>query len=267
MKMNLCPLRLSGALVALLLGACASAGTPTTAPQLWLYGEQHDQPDQQRQVAEAVTQLAAAGGLHAVVIEMAERGRTTAALPPRADEAAVREALAWSDGWPWVQYGPVVMAAVQAGVPVLGGNLPRAQMRAAMADAALDQRVTDGTRLQLTDEVRAGHCGLLPESQMAPMVRIQIGRDLALAQTVAATLAAAPPGRAVLVLAGAQHVSRDRGVPTHLDASLGATTRIVMFGSPVRGLVADEWRPSALTERPDPCEALKRQLEAGPTRR
>ena len=156
MKMNLCHLRLCGALAAvaaLLLGACVSA--PTATPRLWLYGEQHDQPDQQRQVADAVAQLAAAAGLHAVVLEMAERGRSTAALPPRADEAAVRNALAWSDGWPWAQYGPVVMAAVRAGVPVLGGNLPRAEMRSAMADTALDQRVTDATRAQLTDEVRA----------------------------------------------------------------------------------------------------------------
>ncbi len=257
-------MKLCASLVAFLLlgGAVFGVAAAAAAPRLWLYGEQHDQPDQQRQVADAVAQLAAAAGLHAVVLEMAERGRSTAALPPRADEAAVRNALTWSDGWPWAQYGPVVMAAVRAGVPVLGGNLPRAEMRSAMADTALDQRVTDATRAQLTDEVRAGHCGLLPESQMGPMVRIQIGRDLALAETVATALAAAPPGRAVLLLAGAQHVSRDRGVPTHLDANLGPTTRIVMFGSPVRGLVADEWRPAAVAERPDACEALKRQLEA-----
>ena len=43
--------------------------------------------------------------------------------------------------WPWADYGPVVMAAVRAGVPVAGANLPRAQTRTAMQDSTLDARL------------------------------------------------------------------------------------------------------------------------------
>lgn len=221
-----------------------------------IFGEQHDQPDQQRQVAAEVRERAAAGTLAAVVVEMADRGRDTRALPADASEAQVREALAWS-GWPWEAYADVVMNAVRARVPVYGGNLPRTAMRDAMRDETLDAQVGDTVRDLLAREVRDGHCGLLPPSQEPGMVRIQIARDRAIAATVAEAHAGVP-ARDVLLLAGAQHASRDRGVPLHLPP--GTPTRIVMFGQPVAGLVADEWRPAEVTPRPDPCEAMRQQL-------
>jgi hypothetical protein len=54
---------------------------------------------------------------------------------------------------------------------------------------------------------------MLPESQITPMTRVQIARDLAMAQTLRA---AAQPGRTVLLLAGRGHVDRQLGVPQHL---------------------------------------------------
>src|SRR5690606_16822579 len=112
------------------------------------------------------------GALAAVVVEMAEAGRDTQALARDASENAVREALGWEQpgaAWPWPTYGPVVMAAVRAGVPVFGGNLPRAEMRPAMADAALDQTLSGAALERQRAAVREGHCGLLPEAQIAPM--------------------------------------------------------------------------------------------------
>lgn len=223
-----------------------------------IFGEQHDQPDQQRQVAAEVRDRAAAGTLAAVVLEMADRGRDTRALPADASEAQVREALAWN-GWPWEAYADVVLHAVRARVPVYGGNLPRSAMRDAMRDETLDAQVGDTVRELLAREVRDGHCGLLPTSQEPGMVRIQIARDRSMAATVAQAHADAAPARDVLLLTGAQHASRDRGVPRHLPP--GTPTRIVMFGQPVAGLVADEWRPADVTPRPDPCEELRQQLQ------
>lgn len=234
--------------VAPALGAAAAA--------VLIFGEQHDQPDQQRQVAAEVRQRAAAGTLTALVIEMAERGRDTRALAPDAAPEQVRAALAWS-GWPWDAYAEVVMLAVRAGVPVHGGNLPRAAMRAAMHDAGLDASVSDAVREQLTLAVRHGHCELLPREREPGMVRIQIARDRALAATVAELAQAAAPGRSVLLLTGAQHASRDRGVPLHLPPGLGV--HVVLFGEP-DSLHADERRPAVVTPRPDPCEQLREQL-------
>ena len=183
-----------------------------------LLGEQHDAPDHQRLQREAVAWLASRGQLAALVMEMAERGRSTQGLPRDASEAQAQAALQWDDAaWPWKAYGPVVMAAVGAGVPVLGGNLPRTRMRAAMADATLDQHLPAPALAEQQQAMRDGHCGLLPESQIAPMARIQIARDASLAQTAQEALRS---GQTVLLVAGGGHVLRHLGVPTHWPASL-----------------------------------------------
>jgi uncharacterized iron-regulated protein len=245
---------IGSALPAVALAACVAAPGMLPDSPVLVFGEQHDQPDHQRQAAQAVQQLAQSGRLAALVIEMAERGRSTAGLPMNADAASVRSALAWS-GWEWAVYESVVMAAVQAGVPVLGGNLPRTQLREAMRDTDKDTRVPSTAREQISQAVREGHCGLLPASQEPGMVRIQIARDQSMASVVADALA---PGRQVLLLTGAQHASRDRGVPLHLSQRRGAPrVHVVIFGSDSLGLAADEWRQAQVTVRPDPCEGLR----------
>ncbi|MDM7455681.1 MAG: ChaN family lipoprotein, partial [Tepidimonas sp.] len=109
-----------------------------------LLGEQHDADAHQWLQAAAVQALATQGRLAALVLEMAERGRDTEALTSDADEAAVRAALAWPDaGWPWQRHAPEVRAAGRAGVPVVGGNLPRHRHSEVMRDAAWDDTLTD----------------------------------------------------------------------------------------------------------------------------
>jgi len=232
--------------------------------RLLIFGEQHDQPDQQRQVANTVQALAAQGRLAAVVLEMAEAPHSTTTLPRDASEAQAREALQWK-GWPWESYAAVVMNAVRAGVPVWGGNLPRTAMRDAMADVSLDGRIDATARAQLADAVRSGHCNLLPATQEPGMVRIQIARDRSMAQVAAAALQAAPAGSTVVLLAGAQHASRDRGVPLHLQAEHGidaAQMRVVMFGEGSPALRADERRAALFTPQADHCENLRKSLAA-----
>lgn len=244
----------------LALAACA-APAPLPDALVLIFGEQHDQPDHQRQTAQAVRRLADQGRLAAVVIEMAERGRNTLGLPRDADAARVREALAWS-GWEWPVYAGVVMTAVRAGVPVLGGNLPRAALRETMADASRDALLDAGARARLAEAVREGHCGLLPAEQEPGMVRVQIGRDQSLAATVTEALL---PGQQVILLTGAQHASRDRGVPLHLARQAHApSVHVLIFGEQGHDLAADELRAARFTPRPDPCEGLAQQLRRTP---
>ena len=158
------------------------------------------------------------GALAAVVMEMAEQGESTRELPPAATEAQVRAALRWNDtGWPWQAYGPVVMAAVRAGVPVLGANLPRARMKDAMEDVSLDAQLSPVALKAQQEAVRSGHCNALPESQIAPMTRIQIARDRAMAQTL---IQAKSPGKVVVLVSGAGHSPRVVGVPQHLPTDM-----------------------------------------------
>ena len=206
------------------LGADAQARLATLLPaDVLLLGEQHDAPAHQQLQRQTVQWLAARGALAALALEMAEQGRSTAGLPRDASEADVQHALAWRDaGWPWKTYRPVVMAAVRAGVPVLGANLPAARQREAMRDAALDARLPPAALAEQQQRVRDGHCGLLPESQIGPMTRVQIARDIAMADTVRA---ARQPGRTVLLVAGNGHVHRALGVPLHLPPDL--TTKVL----------------------------------------
>ena len=206
------------------LGADGQARLATLLPaDVLLLGEQHDAPAHQQLQRQTVQWLAARGELAALALEMAEQGRSTAGLPRDASEADVQHALAWRDaGWPWKTYRPVVMAAVRAGVPVLGANLPAARQREAMRDAALDARLPPAALAEQQQRVRDGHCGLLPESQIGPMTRVQIARDIAMADTVRA---ARQPGRTVLLVAGNGHVHRALGVPLHLPPDL--TTKVL----------------------------------------
>lgn len=226
-----------------------------------LIGEQHDAPDHQalqRALARALTQRDQLG---AVLIEMADQGRSTAGLPTDASADAVRAALAWNDaGWPWDRYAGLVMDAVRAGVPVLGANLARTALRPSMADASLDARLSDAAWAQQQREVREGHCDLLPAGQIGPMTRVQVARDLTMANSVAQ---AVRPGRTVLLVAGAAHVVRGTGVPAHLPNGLRSVVVLAVAGEPgaQRAASADHvWRTPALAAK-DYCAGLRERIK------
>lgn len=204
-----------------LLAACATGGAQVDAllpADVLLVGEKHDDPGHQREHRDLVQALAARGKLAAVAIEMAEQGSSTAGLPRDADESTVRASLGWDEtAWPWQAYAPAVLAAVRAGVPVIGANLPRARLRAAMQDASLDAVLDADALAAQREAIRTGHCDLLPASQLGPMVRVQLARDRTMARALEA---AAVPGQTVMLLAGAGHVDPAIGVPRHLAPTL-----------------------------------------------
>jgi uncharacterized iron-regulated protein len=269
---------------ALLAAGCA--GMPGSAPQqpraaslpdrlqallpadVLLLGEQHDAPDHQRLQREAVQWLAARGELAAVVMEMAEAGHSTAGLARNATPEAARAALQWNDAaWPWAAYGPVVMAAVAAGVPVLGGNLPRSELRAAMGHAAWDGHLPPAALQRQHAALRDGHCGLLPPSQIAPMARAQIARDASLARTARQALR---PGQTVLLVAGGGHVLRTLGVPTHWPAEIRSKVVLAQAGQALAAIKSDVLKGDvdAVLETPaieaqDHCAALRKHWGEG----
>lgn len=215
------------ALLATLLALAGCAAAPPLPPlddadgrpfDFLLLGEQHDAARHQELHRQVIDALARRGTLGAVVLEMAERGHSTAGLPRGASEDQVKQALDWEhSGWPWPPYRPAVMAAVAAGVPVLGGNLPRPQMHDAMADARYDSMLPGPALKAQQQAVRQGHCDMLPEQQVTPMTRIQIARDESMAQVLQQV---AVPGKTVVLLAGGGHVDGQLGVPMHLAGGL-----------------------------------------------
>jgi uncharacterized iron-regulated protein len=208
----------------LILGGCAA---PLALPDVidavdavdaLLLGEQHDAAGHPRLQQGWVAALAQRGALAAVALEMAEQGASTAGLARAASEAEVKAALRWNQqAWPWERYGLPVMAAVRSGVPVLGANLPREQLRAAMQDAVFDGLLPGPALKAQQQAIRRGHCEMLPEPQIRPLTRAQIARDQAMARTISSQLAR---GKVVVLIAGAGHVQPDLGVPLHLAATV-----------------------------------------------
>jgi uncharacterized iron-regulated protein len=189
---------------------------PLMDAEILLLGEQHDAPDHQRIERELLMALIARVKLAALALEMAPQGGSTAGLAVDAGEDAVRNALQLNEKeWPWKVYGPAAMVAVRAGVPVLGANLPASKRIAVMEDRELDTLLKGPALKAQQQNIRLGHCSKLPESQIGPMTRIQIARDQTMARTL---MQARVPAKLVLLLAGAQHVDKNLGVPQHLNS-------------------------------------------------
>jgi uncharacterized iron-regulated protein len=226
-----------------------------------LLGEQHDAKEHQQIEQQVIADLAARGLLAAVALEMADTGLSTAQLKPSATEQQTRDALKWNDkGWKWEAYGPAVMTAVRAGVPVLGANLPRTELQASMADNTLDVLLPGPALKTQQQSIRIGHCNMLPESQIAPMTRIQIAKDVTMANTLSQ---AAFPGKVVVLLTGSGHADRLLGVPLHLRTDL--KTRSVLLraanahGDAPKAAFDSIWPTPAVPEH-DYCAGLKEQL-------
>ena len=258
---------LSATALLLSLGACSLQPRLSDEDRLaaWLpadvllLGEQHDAVAHQRVQQGLVATLAGRGQLAALALEMADSGTSTASSPPSASPVQVRALLRWDDAaWPWAAYGPVVMTAVRAGVPVLGANLPRSEMRASMADSQLDQRLPGPALKAQQQLIRQGHCDLLPEGQITPMTRIQIARDRRMADTMAK---AVQPGKVVVLISGSVHADKQLGVPQHLPAGLQVkSVRLLAGGQVLPGESFDSvWITEALPDK-DHCAGLREQF-------
>ena len=226
-----------------------------------LLGEQHDAAEHQQIHQQVMALLAQRGLLAALALEMADAGVTTARLHPSSTEQEVKNALKWNDkGWPWQAYGPAVMTAVRAGVLVVGANLPRELMRPKMADSTLDGQLPGPALKAQQQLIRVGHCNLLPESQITPMTRIQVARDISMAETLKDV---ALPGKVVVLLAGSAHVDRLLGVPQHLPATLKIKAVRLRAGDAAEGDKAEAfdaiWATPALPEK-DYCAAFRAQM-------
>lgn len=267
----------AAAWLAAALAGCASSSTPardwTQQLQRWsdaplvLLGEQHDAAAHQAWQQATVQQLATQERLAALVIEMAPRTGSTASLARDASEDAVQQALQWQDAaWPWPRYRGVVMAAVRAGVPVLGGNLPRADMKQAMRNQNLDTHLPPEAWQRQLDAIREGHCGLLPDTQLPPMARIQLARDASMAEVAKAAIR---PGKTVVLVAGRGHVLRGVGISTWLPESAAAKVAVAQAGETSVAHESDvDWlqKTDALPAK-DHCAELREKFRNPPAPR
>lgn len=254
-----------------------------------LLGEIHDNADHHTIQAEVIGALVAVGKRPAIVLEMVPRSiqpKIDAFLNAAAPQAAAfGMAVEWERrGWPaWQTYQPIMEIALAHGLPVIGGNLDRAQVRSVAKDGldvlsleqqrdyAMTRQISDAGRFALEDALFDGHCGLMPRQHLAPMALAQKARDGSMA---AAMVSARADGHSPVVLvAGGGHARRDFGVPTALD-SLDPDARIVSLSlveasdteTDARNYVDegeavfDYMLVTPRAERDDPCEGLAERM-------
>jgi uncharacterized iron-regulated protein len=209
-----------------------------------LLGERHDNPDHHRLQARVVERLVKAGRRPGVVFEMLEVAQQALLdqylARPDASAAELGTALGWEHtSWPpFREYQPIFAAALASKLAIFAGNLAHADAKALVKQGigALSAERIQELRLEsafpapleasLLDELRASHCGQLPENLLAPMALAQHARDAQMAKV----LANAGASDGAVLISGGGHARLDRGVPYYLAlATPGATLASVVF--------------------------------------
>lgn len=229
-----------------------------------LVGEQHDNPDHHALQLWLSRELSKRRAQGSVLMEMLNRDQQAkvdqaqAAVHEGQVMADPFDALAWQPGWDWSLYGPLVLHQLRQPYPLLAANLDRAEIMQIYRQRPLlqgERSSAAGVQERLLSDIRASHCGLLPDSQLPAMLAVQQQRDRRMAETL---LAAPQPS---LLLAGAFHVRKDLGVPLHLiDLGARNATAVLILaevGRSVDASMADYvWYTAAQPEQ-DHCAKLR----------
>ena len=134
----------------------------------------------------------------------------------------------------------------------------------------LDRDLEPRLRASLEEELRASHCGQLPERLIPPMANAQRARDA----TLAFELAKSDPATGAVLIAGDGHVRLDCGVPMYMtprrpNADLVSVGILEVVRGDVQpadyavALGADElpftylWFTPRLSDE-DPCRAFRK---------
>jgi uncharacterized iron-regulated protein len=302
---------LAAMLLVLTLTGCALSPQVTEAPlaehtdaalvqrlsraDILLLGEIHDNVEQHRRRLDWLRQLARDRRLIVVMEQLdadaqprLDAAREAMTSIPDSDDDLDRAARSLADaggfnfkGWDWGLYGPVIRWALREGIEVRGANLSPAQAMSiarGQAHRLADQRPPEWAETHeaaMAVLIREGHCGLLPERMIAPMVRAQRARDARMAQAVLEAVRSGSDGLKplsesaktrrpmIVLLAGNGHVRSDLGVPRHLSGRLGAN-RLLSLGlleiNDRDDAVFDEVIRTKAQVRDDPCESLRKRF-------
>jgi uncharacterized iron-regulated protein len=239
--------------------AASAAAAPEPAPvPVLLLGEVHDNPDGHRARLALLRARIDAGWRPAIAMEQFDRERQPdldrAQRECRDAACVVAMAAPAKAGWNWDFYAPVIDLALQDHLPLYAANLSRADA-GNIVEHGWDQAVPAGVLQPQVDEVRTGHCGMLPDELLAPMATAQVARDEAMADVIAGALAAHPDG--VVLLAGNGHVRRDIGVPVWLRARGLASESVGFVEEVAETSHFDRAEVVPAFAREDPCAKFK----------
>lgn len=266
-------------LMTVVLAGCASRGdaiaqkSPSdVAPaQVWLLGELHDNPAAHRQRLALLRQRVETGWRAALVMEPFDRDNQD--LLDKAQKSCLDAQclirVAGGGGWNWQLYYPLLQLALDYHLPLVAGNLSRADasrvvrdgMRAVFdADSLrayqLEQPLPAALRAAQMAEIARSHCHMVPEMMLDGMVNAQVARDIWMARLIREQRP-----RDVVLIAGNGHVRNDIGVPYWL-VSVQSPFSLHSVGyveAPVAAGQYDTVLTVAAPARPDPRASLQQR--------
>lgn len=192
-----------------------------------LLGERHDNADHHRLQARVAQAVLTKDRGRAVAMEMLTPEQEPAAQAFMArrpmDAAGFGDAVGWDKtGWPPFEiYQPIVEIALAFAAPIRAANLGREEVQTLRRSGTagltstrretldLDREIPRPLRVAMEQEIAGAHCGVLPATALAPFATIQWARDAVMATAM-------HEAKRSILIAGAGHVRRDRGVPLHL---------------------------------------------------
>ncbi|MEG4316407.1 ChaN family lipoprotein [Pseudomonas sp. FIP_A4] len=231
-----------------------------------LVGERHDNPDHhalQLWLLQALAERRSQGSLLLEMLTPEQQpavARTQTQLRRGEPVEDLPTTLAWSPGWPWRLYGPLVSYALAQPFSLMPANLTRAEIGQIYREVP---HLPDGesTRAEVAEALRAqivdSHCGMLPDSQVPAMLAVQQQRD----RRMAARLLAAP--KPTMLIAGGFHARRDLGAPLHLrDLGGSGNVQVLMLAEVGERVAAQQanfvWYTPAQPAK-DYCEQMRKR--------
>lgn len=268
----------------------AAVGASLARADVVVLGETHDNADHHALQAALLRALIASGRRPAVAFEMLDvdqQGAVDGALgQPGVTADGLASAVSWQrNGWPdFALYRPIFAASLEASLPIVAANLSRRQAQEVIRSGrealspALRQRLDregplpEPTQRELRQEMAESHCGMLPAKLLDPMVVAQRARDAQMAERIEAGASE----RGVVLITGAGHARRDRGVPAFLSRSAPAlriaSVAFLEVGPEVSSpqdfasefgseLPFDFVVFTPRTKREDPCQGMRAHME------
>ncbi len=237
-----------------------------------ILGEVHDNAIHHQLQAEILASILRQGRSPALAMEQFDREHQPALEAARA--AGEREAERIADAgrfdrksWQWPDYKPLVQIAASNGLTIIAANLSRSDARALMRSGRRAEGIEPASpeiQAELERDIVDGHCGFRPPAPvLSGMVEAQRARDAMMAKALTASGTAG-----AVLIAGAGHARRDRGVPAYLPPGLREKVLSIGFlevepseqpaANRFAGLFDLVWfTPRA--EREDPCKNFRLQ--------
>ncbi|WP_229258910.1 ChaN family lipoprotein [Duganella flavida] len=265
---------------AALASGCASSGKPAVAPspdvlqtgnlQVLLLGEVHDNAQGHKLRYELLRQRVEAGWRPAIVMEQFDRENQDVLNKAQKGclDAQCVIRVAGGGRWDWQLYYPVIQLALTYQLPLVAGNLSRADASRVVRDGItatfdpqsikdykLDQPLPAALTGAQQQEIVSGHCNMLPEMMVGGMVNAQVARDIWMAKIIRDQ-----QPKDVVLIAGNGHVRKDIGVGYWLKQTAPALTMrsIGFIESRDNGGLYDTIQTLAPQTRDDPCKQVKK---------